>query len=129
VALFGTYTASDFPFAIFGEFALVGGDVLLVGLFLVCLYLVLALAYLTSQSTRVMVGVALVICFWAVASNFGLANPTSPVNAGLYVSVDTATRSGWVPFASVGGALILTALTWLFGNATDERQRRSGRAT
>ena len=129
VVLFGTYTARDFPFAIFGGFALVGGDVLLVGLFLVCLYAVLALAYLTSKSTRVTVGVALLICFWAVASIFGLVSPSSPVNAGLYVSVDTAIRSGWVPFASVGGALILIAFTWLFGNAVDERQRRSGRAT
>jgi hypothetical protein len=128
VALSGSYSAGDFPIAILGSFAVVGGDVVLVGLFLVCLYAVLAVANLTSKSSTVTVGFALLICFWGFVSNFGLIDATSPANAGLYVSIDSALRSGWVPFAAVGGALILVALAWLLGTAIDARQRKNERS-
>ena len=129
VALYGAYSAGDFPTAILGSFAVVGGDVVLVGLFLVCVYAALALANLTSKSTTFTVGFALLICFWGIVSNFGLIDTTSPANAGLYVAIDSALRTGWVPFAEVGGALALVAFTWLLGTAIDAHQRNKVRAT
>ncbi|MBW4033457.1 MAG: hypothetical protein HIU88_12480 [Acidobacteria bacterium] len=129
VALYGSYSAGDFPTAILGSFAAVGGDVVLVGFFLVCLYAVLAVANLTSKSSTFTVGFALLICFWGFVSNFSLIDGTSPANAGLYLSMGSALRSGWVPFATVGGALMLIAFTWLLGTAIDARQRKNESAT
>jgi hypothetical protein len=129
VALCGSYSAADFPIAILGSFAVVVGDVLLVGLFLVCLYAVLAVANLTSKSSTFTAGFALLICFWGVVSNFGVIDVTSPANAGLYVSVDSALRSGWVPLALIAGALTLVAFAWLLGTAIDARQRKTERVT
>lgn len=103
------------------------GATIVIGASLMCLYMVLLLLQLASQSSTVVRGAALCIWVWSTLSNIGIISSASLLDLVQYMSIYTVGSRPQTMFVLAAASVAWPTLAWLLANHRDEELRSGGK--